>query len=161
MAGNTKGGRITVPLTSCLTGLESAVGQLTIFVFICKSDQSKPVKQEVNGTMILPPLVFPGYGKGMFLFWFLIWYSMWYHYFAVVTGTTISCNLGRRYRLVFSLSFLDVYGFSKSMDNQCRLEPYRILTMCCYARSRGGIFYCKTQSKIGLHYRMCKLTNLS
>jgi hypothetical protein len=22
---------------------------------------SKPVKQEVNGTMILPPLVFPGY----------------------------------------------------------------------------------------------------
>jgi len=25
MAGNTKGGSITVPLTSCLTGLESAV----------------------------------------------------------------------------------------------------------------------------------------
>jgi hypothetical protein len=30
--GNTKGGSITVPLTSCLTGLES------IFVFICKTD---------------------------------------------------------------------------------------------------------------------------
>jgi hypothetical protein len=28
---NTKGGSITVPLTSCLTGLESAVWQLTIF----------------------------------------------------------------------------------------------------------------------------------
>jgi len=35
--GNTKGGSITVPLTSCLTGLESAVWQLTIFVFICKT----------------------------------------------------------------------------------------------------------------------------
>jgi hypothetical protein len=32
-AGNTKGGSITVPLTSCLTGLESAVRQLTIFCF--------------------------------------------------------------------------------------------------------------------------------
>jgi len=34
-SGNTKGGRITVPLTSCLTGLELAEWQLTIFVFIC------------------------------------------------------------------------------------------------------------------------------
>jgi len=32
-AGNTKGGSITVPLTSCLTGLESAVLLLTIFCF--------------------------------------------------------------------------------------------------------------------------------
>jgi hypothetical protein len=32
--GNTKGGSITVLLTSCLTGLELAVWQLTIFVFI-------------------------------------------------------------------------------------------------------------------------------
>ncbi len=59
VAGNTKGGSITVPLTSYLTGLESAVWQLTIFVFICKTDLSKPVKQAVNGTVILPPLVFP------------------------------------------------------------------------------------------------------
>ncbi len=58
-SGNTKGGSITVPLTSCLTGLESAVRQLTIFIFICKTDKSKPVKLEVNGTVILPPLVFP------------------------------------------------------------------------------------------------------
>ncbi len=55
-SGNTKGGSITVPLTSCLTGLESNVLQLTIFVFICQTDQSK---QEVNSTVILPPLVFP------------------------------------------------------------------------------------------------------
>jgi len=38
LAGNTKGGSITVPLTSCLTGLESAVSLLTIFIFICKTD---------------------------------------------------------------------------------------------------------------------------
>jgi hypothetical protein len=37
-AGNTKGGSITVPLTSYMTSLESAVWQLTIFVFICKTD---------------------------------------------------------------------------------------------------------------------------
>jgi hypothetical protein len=37
-AGNTKGGSITVQLTSCLTGLETAVWLLTIFVFICKTD---------------------------------------------------------------------------------------------------------------------------
>ncbi len=36
--GNTEGGSITVPLTSCLTGLESAVGLLIIFVVICKTD---------------------------------------------------------------------------------------------------------------------------
>ncbi len=59
LAGNTKGESISAPLTSCLTALESAVWQLTIFVFICKTHQSKPVKQEVNGTVILPPLVFP------------------------------------------------------------------------------------------------------
>ncbi len=35
---NTKGGSITVPLTSCLTGLELAVWQLTIIVFIWKTD---------------------------------------------------------------------------------------------------------------------------
>ncbi len=58
-SGNTKEGSITVPLISCLTGLESAVWQLTMFVFICKTDYSKPVKLEVNGTMILPPLVLP------------------------------------------------------------------------------------------------------
>ncbi len=37
--GNTKGGSITVPLTSCYTGLESAVWQQTIFVFYLKNTQ--------------------------------------------------------------------------------------------------------------------------
>ncbi len=36
--GILKGGSITLLLTSCLTGLESAVWQLTIFVLICKTD---------------------------------------------------------------------------------------------------------------------------
>jgi hypothetical protein len=58
-AGNTKGGKYCCTIDQCLTGLESAVWQLTIFVFICKTDESKPVKQEVNDTAILPPLVFP------------------------------------------------------------------------------------------------------
>jgi hypothetical protein len=38
LAGNTKGESITVLLNSCLTGLELAVWQLTIFIFICKTD---------------------------------------------------------------------------------------------------------------------------
>jgi hypothetical protein len=36
--GILKGGSITLLLTSCLTGLESAVYQLTIFVVICTTD---------------------------------------------------------------------------------------------------------------------------
>jgi hypothetical protein len=37
---------------------------MTIFVFICKTDLSKPVKQEVNGTVILPLLLFPAWRNG-------------------------------------------------------------------------------------------------
>jgi hypothetical protein len=60
-AWNTKGGSITVPLTSFLTGLESAALQLKnyIHVFICNADYFKPVKQEVNGTVTLPPCIIP------------------------------------------------------------------------------------------------------
>jgi len=39
-AGNTEGGRISVPLTSCLNGLEFTIWQLTIFVFICRLIQT-------------------------------------------------------------------------------------------------------------------------
>ncbi len=38
LAGNAKGESITILLTSCLAGLESAVRLLTVFVFICKTD---------------------------------------------------------------------------------------------------------------------------
>jgi len=57
--GNTKGGIIIVPLTSCLTGLDSSVLQLKTKIVSCHTTDSKPVKQEVNSTVILPPLEFP------------------------------------------------------------------------------------------------------
>jgi hypothetical protein len=57
--GNTKGGSITVLLTSCFDWFGISCMTTDNFVFICQTDYSKPVKQEVNGTMILPPLVFP------------------------------------------------------------------------------------------------------
>jgi hypothetical protein len=58
-AGNTKGGSITVPLTFCLTGLDKSVLQIKPKIFTCHTVDSKSVKQEVNGTVILPPFVFP------------------------------------------------------------------------------------------------------
>jgi len=58
--GNTKWGSITVPLTSCLTGWDLSVMQIKTKIVSCHTADSKPVKQEVNGTMILPPLVFLG-----------------------------------------------------------------------------------------------------
>ncbi len=59
--GCTKGGSISVLLTSCLIVFESAAWQLTIYIFIFKTDLSKQVKQEVNCRGILPTLVFPEY----------------------------------------------------------------------------------------------------
>ncbi len=57
---NTKGGSITVPLTSCLTGSDQSVLQIKTKIVSCHTADSEPVKQEVNGTLILSPLVFPG-----------------------------------------------------------------------------------------------------
>ncbi len=59
-SGNTKGGSITVPLTSCLTGLDKSVLQIKAKIVSPHTADSKPVKQEVNSTVILLPLVFPG-----------------------------------------------------------------------------------------------------
>ncbi len=64
-AGNTTGGSITVPLTSCLTGLDLSVLQIKTKIVSSHTDDSKPVKQEVNCTVIPPPLVFPGWGDKM------------------------------------------------------------------------------------------------
>ncbi len=66
--GNTKWGSITVPLTSCLTGLDKSVLQLKRKIVSCHTADSKPVKQEVNGTVILPPLVFPAWAFTIKLF---------------------------------------------------------------------------------------------
>ncbi len=57
--GNTKGGSITVQLTSCLTSLDQSVLQIKTKIVIHHTAISKPVKQEVNGTVMLPPLVYP------------------------------------------------------------------------------------------------------
>jgi hypothetical protein len=58
-AGNTKGGSITVPLTSCLSDFDYSVLQIKTKIVGSHTGDSKPVKQEVNGTVILSPLVFP------------------------------------------------------------------------------------------------------
>ncbi len=50
---------MSVPLTSCLTGLDQCVLQIKTKIVSCHTPDSKPVKQEVNGTVILPSLVFP------------------------------------------------------------------------------------------------------
>jgi hypothetical protein len=61
-AGTTKGGSITVLLVSCLTGLGYSVLQIKMKIVSRHTTVSKPVKQEVNSTVLLPPLVFPGGG---------------------------------------------------------------------------------------------------
>ncbi len=58
--GKLKGGSITVLLTSCLTSLDYFVLQIKTEKLSCHTADSKRVKQEVNGTLILPPLVFHG-----------------------------------------------------------------------------------------------------
>ncbi len=60
---NTKEGSITVQLTYCLTGLDYSVLQIKTKNISCHTTDSKPVEQEVNCTVILPPLVFPGVTK--------------------------------------------------------------------------------------------------
>jgi hypothetical protein len=52
--GILKGESITVPLTSCLTGLDWSVLQIKTKNVSCHTADSKPVKQEDNGTVILP-----------------------------------------------------------------------------------------------------------
>ena len=59
LPGNTKGGSITVPLTSCVTGFDYSVLKIKTKNVSCQTADTKSVKQEVNGTVILPPLVFP------------------------------------------------------------------------------------------------------
>jgi hypothetical protein len=52
--GNTKGGSITVPLTSRLTGLDYSVLQIKTKIVSSHTADSEPVKQEVYGRVILP-----------------------------------------------------------------------------------------------------------
>ncbi len=58
-SGYNNGGSITVPLNSCLTGLDYPVLQIKTKIVNCHTAYSKPVKQEANGTVILPPFSIP------------------------------------------------------------------------------------------------------
>jgi hypothetical protein len=53
-------GSTTVLLISCLTDLALSVLQINTKIVSSHTADSKPVKQAVNSTMILPPVVFPG-----------------------------------------------------------------------------------------------------
>ncbi len=55
---------------------------------------------------------------GMFLFDFTLVQHEAQIMLAVATDTTISCSLDRQYRLVFSLSFIDVYGLPPQQQQQ-------------------------------------------
>jgi hypothetical protein len=86
-AGNTKRGRY-----HCTIDLQFDWFGLVCFANIknvsCHTADSKPVKQEVNGTVILPPLEFPAHGHlymfrpckwqcyGKFLVLLMLWYNM-------------------------------------------------------------------------------------
>ncbi len=48
-----------VSLTSCFTGLDQSVLQIKTKIVSCHTANFKPVKWEVNGAVILPPLIFP------------------------------------------------------------------------------------------------------
>jgi hypothetical protein len=50
----------SVQLTPFLTGLDQSVLRMKTKTVSCHTANSKQAKQEVNSTMILPPLVFPG-----------------------------------------------------------------------------------------------------
>jgi hypothetical protein len=54
-----------VLLTSCLTGLDESVLQIKTKIDSCHTADSKPVKQEVNCTVMLPPLLFPGLSQAL------------------------------------------------------------------------------------------------
>jgi hypothetical protein len=54
-------GSIAVLLTSCSTGLDLSVLQIQTKIVSCHTADSKPVKQEVDITVILSPLIFPGF----------------------------------------------------------------------------------------------------
>jgi hypothetical protein len=45
-----------------MTGLDESVLQIKTKIVSCHTADYKLVKQEVNGKMLLPPLVFPGLG---------------------------------------------------------------------------------------------------
>ncbi len=80
---NTKGS-ITVPLTSCFTGLNWSVLQIKTKIISCQTTDSKPVKQEVNGTVILPSLVLPGPIEFKLIFLNMTFWLMFSYFFILL-----------------------------------------------------------------------------
>ncbi len=99
-AGNTKEGSITLPLTSCLTVLESAVWLLTIFVFICKTVKSKPGQtggQQYNDTS---PFSIPWFGHGQ---------KLTGQNLGRVSNCRHVCQVWSKPMILLSLSHLEIY----------------------------------------------------
>jgi hypothetical protein len=101
-------GSITVPLTSCFTHLDYSVLQIKTKIVRSHTADSKPVEQEVNGTMILPPLVFPDECHG----------ANYVYIFSsgrVVTGVEIPIGLapGMIYFPGMDFGFLTISGSGK------------------------------------------------
>ncbi len=132
--GNTKGGSITVLMTSCLTGLESAVQQLTIFVFICKTDKSKPVKQEVSGTVILLPLVFPGQTLAYICLLVCDEGKKFYNVGSSTSFSTTGRNtkLQKLWKLHRKWQKLTTWMYEKSADTQHFIYAYQHITNKLY-----------------------------
>ena len=61
-------------MTSCLTGLDKSVSKINTKIASYHTADSKPVKQEVNGIVILPPLVLPDYIHESLLNWSIKYY---------------------------------------------------------------------------------------
>jgi hypothetical protein len=149
--GNTKGGSITVPLTSCLAGLEWAVWLLTIFVFICKTDYSKLVKQEVNGTVILSPLVFPGLSCCHFIepshscFW-------WLSHFWLGSMKSLFDEKPLRWKAVSMKSLFDEKPFrwkAISMKSRFDEKPFRWKAISMKSRFDEKPFRLKSRGFVG------------
>ncbi len=65
----------------------------------------------------------------MFLFQFFFDTACGAIMFAVATGTTISCNLGKQYTSFINLSFSDVYGsLQKLVSLYPQFPPYPFLS---------------------------------
>jgi hypothetical protein len=75
--------------------LDYSVLQIKTKIVSCHTADSKPVKQEVNGTVILPPLVFPAltyYTSKCFCSVRLVFAKLFYE--SLMLSPTVSALLG-------------------------------------------------------------------
>ena len=103
--------------------------QIKTKIVICHTADSKPVKQEVNGTVILPPLVFPGSTNVSHRIHFYTWYT-----------TADENNSGTKLISIF-ITNMCIHRQSicsagmKEMSRECREHPEladSILVVCLW-----------------------------